>query len=389
MSFRGGSGDRGGGFRGGDRGGFRGGRGGFNNHNNNNNNFSENNFRGGAGRGGFVNNNNFRGGAGRGGSEGSFGRGRGFGSSDAGSRGGHFEQRGGFRGGRGGFSRGGFEGGSFHHNNNDNNQHPQHHHHSIPSFNKPPQDICIFLVNAGLYPGQDGLVDAYDRGLSTDVKNESVMSARPDIVHQCLLSIFDSELGASGRVRVFIYTTRGKTIEVSPHLRPPRTYDRFKGLIATVLRDGKVLPNEDAATSGGEHSHHFNSTTTGGAPLLQILQGSIAPMIPEGADVIGITNAKYANIATPLAVAQYCTKNPISQQLRGGRKGVSAFFCIDCRDEADPAEEPCVTKLVSLSPYPQAPHVQAIRLCEGFQFLNPTKYVTPKNDMGARRQREE
>ena len=205
--------------------------------------------------------------------------------------------------------------------------------------------------------------------MSTGVKNESVVFARPDIVHQCLLGIFDSEMGAAGRVRVFIYTTRGKTIEVSPHLRPPRTYDRFKGLMATVLRDGKVLPNADANPGNSGY------TSTGGAPLLQILQGSIAPIIPEGADVIGITNAKYANIATPLAVAEYCKKNPVSQQLRGGRKGAMGFFCIDCRDEADPSEEPSITKLVSLSPYPQAAHIQAIRLCEGFQFLNPEKFL--------------
>ena len=361
MSFRGGNRGSGGGFGGG--GSDRGGRG-----------FS----RGGGDRGGFR--------GGRGGNFGEGGRGRGFGGA-GGDRGGGFRggfrggDRGGFRGGdRGGFrgsDRGGFRGGY----GGGNSSAPQQQ-------NRTPQDICIFLVNAGLYLGQDGLVDAYDRGLSTGLKNESVMNARPDIVHQCLLSIYDSELGASGRVRVFIYTTRGKTIEVSPHMRPPRTYERFKGLMATLLRDGKVLPNADAATSG-DNAPHFNSTTTNGAPLLQILQGSIAPMIPEGADVIGITNAKYANIATPVAVAQYCTKNPVSQQLRGGRKGVSAFFCIDCRDEADPSEEPSVTKLVSLSPYPQSAHIQAIRLCEGFQFLNPTKYITPKPDMGARRQREE
>lgn len=234
----------------------------------------------------------------------------------------------------------------------------------------------MFLVNAGLWLGQDGLVEAYDRGMSTaTVKNDSVVNARPDIVHQCLLSIFDSEFGSAGRVRVFIYTTRGKTIEVSPNLRPPRTYERFKGLMATLLRDGKVLANPaGGGGNSGEGEQQANRFPPAHQqPLMQILQGSIAPMIPEGADVIGITNAKYATIATPVAVAEYCHKNPVGANLRGGRKNAFAFFAVDCRDEADPSEEPCVTKLVSLSPYPMSPHSQAIRLCEAFQFVHTKK----------------
>ena len=240
-----------------------------------------------------------------------------------------------------------------------------------PSTTRAPRDIVVLLVNAGLWLGHDGLVDAFDRGIATnaaDIKNETVVHARPDIVHQCLLGIFDSEFGAAGRVRVFISTTKGKTIEVSPSLRPPRTFDRFKGLMATLLRDGNVTPQ--AAASPDCDGRHAASDAR---PLLQILQGSVAPLIPEGAEVIGITNSKFAPIATPLAVAEYCGRNPASQELRGGRKGAVAFFCIDCRDEGDAADEPCVTKLVSLSPYPQAPHTQAIRLCEGFNFLQCAK----------------
>jgi rRNA small subunit pseudouridine methyltransferase Nep1 len=218
--------------------------------------------------------------------------------------------------------------------------------------------VVVFLVRAGLYLGQDGLVDAYDRGYTTaEVANESVRDARPDIVHQCLLALFDSDLGASGRLRVYITTTRGKTIKISPQLRPPRTFDRFKGLMTALLRDGRV-----EATPGPDQGPLHSGERE---PLMQVMYGSAAPALPFGAEVIGVTNLQHAKMATSTAVARFISANPVPDTLQGGVKNVAGFFCIDCTEEADASHELSVTKIVSLSPYPLASHVQCLRLCEG------------------------
>lgn len=50
---------------------------------------------------------------------------------------------------------------------------------------------------------------------------------------QALLSILDSPLNKAGKVRaVYMKTERGVLIEVKPHVRLPRTYKRFAGIMS-------------------------------------------------------------------------------------------------------------------------------------------------------------
>ncbi|KAK4783852.1 hypothetical protein SAY86_018220 [Trapa natans] len=60
---------------------------------------------------------------------------------------------------------------------------------------------------------------------------------RPDIIHQALLSILDSPLNKAGKVRaVYVKTERGVLFEVKPHVRIPRTYKRFSGIMLQLLQ---------------------------------------------------------------------------------------------------------------------------------------------------------
>ncbi|PKI32588.1 hypothetical protein CRG98_046985 [Punica granatum] len=60
---------------------------------------------------------------------------------------------------------------------------------------------------------------------------------RPDIVHQALLSILDSPLNKAGKVRaVYVKTEKGVLFEVKPHVRIPRTYKRFAGIMLQLLQ---------------------------------------------------------------------------------------------------------------------------------------------------------
>lgn len=59
-----------------------------------------------------------------------------------------------------------------------------------------------------------------------------ISSARPDITHQCLMMLLDSPLNRAGMLQVYIHTERNVLIEVNPHTRIPRTFNRFSGLMS-------------------------------------------------------------------------------------------------------------------------------------------------------------
>lgn len=63
---------------------------------------------------------------------------------------------------------------------------------------------------------------------------------RPDITHQCLLTLLDSPLNKSGRLRVFVHTADNVLISVDPSCKIPRTYKRFAGLMVQLLQKLKI-----------------------------------------------------------------------------------------------------------------------------------------------------
>ncbi|KNA06836.1 hypothetical protein SOVF_177370 [Spinacia oleracea] len=67
--------------------------------------------------------------------------------------------------------------------------------------------------------------------------NKNPAEYRPDIVHQALLMILDSPLNKAGRIRsVYVKTEKGVLFEVKPHVRIPRTYKRFAGIMLQLLQ---------------------------------------------------------------------------------------------------------------------------------------------------------
>eukprot|EP00871_Galdieria_phlegrea_P001487 jgi/Galph1/2339/GphlegSOOS_G1015.1 len=89
---------------------------------------------------------------------------------------------------------------------------------------------------------------------------------RPDILHQCILSLLDSPLNKAGYLELFIHTTDNKLIRVDPQTRFPRTFKRFCGLFeyqVQLLQEFKIYAN------GMEK------------PLLQLIRNPIADHLPE------------------------------------------------------------------------------------------------------------
>lgn len=62
-----------------------------------------------------------------------------------------------------------------------------------------------------------------------------ISEARPDITHQCLLTLLDSPLNKAGKLQIYIHTASNVLIEVSPTVRIPRTFKRFAGLMVQLL----------------------------------------------------------------------------------------------------------------------------------------------------------
>jgi rRNA small subunit pseudouridine methyltransferase Nep1 len=209
--------------------------------------------------------------------------------------------------------------------------------------------VVVILAKAGLKVGYDGLIDAYDRGNTTKIALEHLTAFRPDIVHQCMLALFDSDMAAAGRLQVFILTHQDRTIEVSPALRPPRTYGRFKGLMEKLLNDGIVKAAD-------------------GQWLLRTSRWSIAPQIPHGAEVYGIHNADSSVVVGPAELARGAVAEPVSDALQGGIKNAYGFYCISCTDDSNLDGLDFVTQTLCLSKYPTTPHVACMRIAEGFRL---------------------
>lgn len=71
---------------------------------------------------------------------------------------------------------------------------------------------------------------------------------RPDILHHCLLNLFDSPLNKAGNLKVYIRTIKNVLISIHPQCRIPRTYSRFAGLMVQLLFKFKIRAENQEIT---------------------------------------------------------------------------------------------------------------------------------------------
>jgi rRNA small subunit pseudouridine methyltransferase Nep1 len=94
------------------------------------------------------------------------------------------------------------------------------------------------LETVKLGKGKEGhyqLLNCDDHQHILKKNNRDLSESRPDISHQCLLALLDSPLNKAGKLQVYIHTTKNVLIEVNPHVRIPRTFKRFCGLMVQLL----------------------------------------------------------------------------------------------------------------------------------------------------------
>ncbi|KAI6833791.1 Ribosomal RNA small subunit methyltransferase [Hortaea werneckii] len=124
----------------------------------------------------------------------------------------------------------------------------------IPSSDKDTKRLIVVLSNASLETykashassrnGPNSKENAKYSLLNSDEHigvmrkmNRDISDARPDITHQCLLTLLDSPVNKAGRLQIYIHTAKGVLIEVSPTVRIPRTFKRFAGLMVQLLHN--------------------------------------------------------------------------------------------------------------------------------------------------------
>lgn len=90
-----------------------------------------------------------------------------------------------------------------------------------------------------------------------------IADARPDICHQVLLTLLDSPLNKAGHLQIYIHTARNVLIEVNPHVRLPRTFKRFSGLMVQLL-----------------HKLSIRSTASSATKLLKVIKNPITDHLP-------------------------------------------------------------------------------------------------------------
>ncbi|MED6110824.1 hypothetical protein PIB30_046379 [Stylosanthes scabra] len=107
--------------------------------------------------------------------------------------------------------------------------------------NTDKPNVIFILERASLEVAKVGktyqLLNSDEHGHFLRKNNKNPGDYRPDITHQALLSILDSPLNKAGRLRaVYIKTEKGVLIEVKPHVRIPRTFKRFAGVMLELLQ---------------------------------------------------------------------------------------------------------------------------------------------------------
>ncbi|WP_241759702.1 16S rRNA methyltransferase [Aeropyrum pernix] len=70
---------------------------------------------------------------------------------------------------------------------------------------------------------------------------------RPDILHVALLTTTDSPLYNEGLLRIYFQVYDGRLFEVGTGVRVPKNYERFRGLVAQLLKTERVPPGEGEA----------------------------------------------------------------------------------------------------------------------------------------------
>jgi len=156
--------------------------------------------------------------------------------------------------------------------------------------------VYIVLENAGLESvktkrGYELAQSDIHTGILAKNK-KAIALYRPDIVHQCLLALLDSPLSKSGHLYIYIHTINNVLIEVNPHIRIPRTFKRFCGLMVQLLHKNRIRAEGKKIK------------------LLTVVKNPVTNHLPRDAPIYG-TSVKEQLVSLPLWVPKLKHNEPV------------------------------------------------------------------------------
>ena len=199
--------------------------------------------------------------------------------------------------------------------------------------------LIIVLENACLETvkiGQQHELLNCDRHKQQIIKYKKDPSdCRPDILHQCLLMLFDSPLNRANLLQVYVHTQKNVLIEINPQTRIPRTFDRFCGLMVQLLHKLSIRASDTSQK------------------LLKVIKNPITDHLPVGCP-------KYCtsfHAEKVVRVEEFAKEHPDDQPLVVVI-GAMAKGSVDCA-YAD--------KLISISNYPLSAALACSKFCTAFE----------------------
>ncbi|KAI9215833.1 Alpha/beta knot methyltransferase [Blastocladiella britannica] len=161
---------------------------------------------------------------------------------------------------------------------------------------------------------------------------------RPDITHQCLLTLLDSPLNKAGKLQIFISTAKGVLIEVHPTVRIPRTFKRFAGLMVQLLHKLSV------------------KSVNGEERLLKVIKNPISDHLPSNC-----TKICFSYDAQTVKLNDYVHSLPED-------KSLCVFIGAMAHGEDNFADE-FVDSKIGVSEYPLSASVACGKLCCAMEDL--------------------
>eukprot|EP00916_Digyalum_oweni_P026177 GHVL01043051.1.p1 GENE.GHVL01043051.1~~GHVL01043051.1.p1 ORF type:complete len:239 (+),score=33.47 GHVL01043051.1:39-719(+) len=177
------------------------------------------------------------------------------------------------------------------------------------------------------------------KGLLAKFKKQ-ISEYRPDITHQCLMTLLDSPLNKSGHLLIYISTSDNILIEISPQLRIPRNYKRFAGVMVELLHKQKLR------------------SADGSTVLMKVIANPITKHLAPGGRFYGLSvSGSLINLRNFVQENFTELKSPVT-------------FLVGAVAHEDPAlEAEWVEENISISSYGLTASVCCSKLCNEFENL--------------------
>ena len=214
-------------------------------------------------------------------------------------------------------------------------------------FNKLKKKLVIILEGATLELGNvkknPQIINCDDHYKIIKSMKKKLDEFRPDIIHQCLLNLFDSPLNKVGLLQVYIHTNKNILIEINPKTRIPRTFKRFSGLFSQLF-----IKNEIGI---GDNSHK--------EIFLKILNVKLENIIQDIPKILLSEKGRLVDIDT------YC-KNLENNIKEKKNKNICFIIGTNPKGDIDPMikyNDDCI----SLSSFELDSNVVCAKICSAFE----------------------